>query len=125
MNDAAQPENTQEPDAQGQDGPGQDTIAAALDGLPDWRLRTDRLVASYRFRGAPPAVAFIGTVGAIAEEQGHHPDLDWRYNTVHLATTTHDAGGRVTEKDVALARAVSAAAHEAGATVATEGRPGT
>ena len=114
MNDAAHPQDAQEPDE----------LAAALAGLPDWRLRTDRLVASYRFRGAPPAVAFIGTVGALAEEQGHHPDLDWRYNTVHLATTTHDAGGRVTEKDLALARAVSAAAHDAGATVVTEGRQG-
>jgi 4a-hydroxytetrahydrobiopterin dehydratase len=119
MNDAAPRDTTQEPDAQGPEG-----LAEALAGLPDWRLHTDRLVASYRFRGAPPAVAFIGTVGALAEEQGHHPDLDWRYNTVHLATTTHDAGGRVTEKDLALARAVSAAAHDAGAKVVTEDRPG-
>ncbi|GER21820.1 hypothetical protein NCCP1664_03170 [Zafaria cholistanensis] len=119
MDDAAHPDGIHAVDPQGQDA-----LAAAVAGLPDWRLIGDRLVASYRFRGAPPAVAFIGTVGALAEELGHHPDLDWRYNTVHLASTTHDAGGRVTGKDLALARAVSEAAQAAGAKVVTGDRSG-
>jgi 4a-hydroxytetrahydrobiopterin dehydratase len=37
-------------------------------------------------------------VGELAENAGHHPDIDIRWNKVKLALTTHDAGG-LTDKD--------------------------
>ena len=41
----------------------------------------------------PDAVAFVVAVGFLAEAADHHPDIDIRWRTVHLALTTHDAGG--------------------------------
>jgi 4a-hydroxytetrahydrobiopterin dehydratase len=41
-------------------------------------------------------------VGDLAEEAGHHPDIDIRYNRVRLGLVTHDAGG-LTAKDFDLA----------------------
>ena len=38
----------------------------------------------------------------LAEEAGHHPDIDIRYNRVRLALISHDAGG-LTTKDFAVA----------------------
>jgi len=45
-------------------------------------------------------------IAALAEREQHHPDIDIRYNKVRLGLSTHDAGG-ITEKDLALARAIA------------------
>ena len=45
-------------------------------------------------------------VGLHAEEQGHHPEIRNVYNRVDLKLTTHDAGGRVTNRDIELARTI-------------------
>lgn len=60
-------------------------------------------------------------LGALAQDADHHPDVDWRYDPLFVALTSHDAGGKVTARDADMARAVSAAAQDAGA-VAQPGR---
>jgi 4a-hydroxytetrahydrobiopterin dehydratase len=90
-------------------------IGEALDGLPDWRYRQGGLVTVYKTPTASAALELIAAVGRLAEEQNHHPDLDWRYNRVFIRFTSHDAGAEVTERDAKAAGAVSAAASAAGA----------
>ena len=51
------------------------------------------------------ALAFVAYVGELAEAQGHHPDIDIRYNKVTLTLSTHEAGG-LSEKDFALAKLI-------------------
>lgn len=58
-------------------------------------------------------LALVNRVGAVAEEQGHHPDLDLRYGFVDVRLVSHDADG-VTERDLRLARDVTNLAAEAG-----------
>ena len=45
---------------------------------------------------------FVNGVADSAQEQGHHPDIDIRWNKVVLSTTTHDAGDVITSKDLEL-----------------------
>jgi 4a-hydroxytetrahydrobiopterin dehydratase len=59
----------------------------------------------------------VAGVGAAAEEANHHPDLDLRYPHLDIRLTTHDAGG-VTDRDVALARAISEMAANEGVVAA-------
>ncbi|MEO5780153.1 MAG: 4a-hydroxytetrahydrobiopterin dehydratase [Arthrobacter oryzae] len=92
-----------------------DQIDAALAGLPDWRYRLGGLVTVYKAPTSAAALELIAAVGRLAEEQGHHPDLDWRYNRVFLRYSSHDAGGQVTPRDVAAATAAGAAAAASGA----------
>jgi 4a-hydroxytetrahydrobiopterin dehydratase len=47
----------------------------------------------------------MGRVALLAEKAGHHPDWSNVYNRVSISLSTHDAGG-LTEKDIALARAI-------------------
>jgi 4a-hydroxytetrahydrobiopterin dehydratase len=90
-------------------------IDAALADLPDWRYRLGGLVTVFKTPTAAGALELIADVGRLAEEQNHHPDLDWRYNRVFIRFTSHDAGTEVTERDVAAAAAVSLAAAAASA----------
>lgn len=82
-----------------------DQIRQALDSLPGWQRDGDMIARTYTHPDFRVAMAFVGYVAEIAENQGHHPDIDVRYNEVRLAVTTHDAGG-LTEKDLELARTV-------------------
>lgn len=84
-------------------------VTAALAGLPGWERRGDEIEKTFELPTFPAAIAFVVAVGERAEAANHHPDLDIRWRRVRCALTTHDAGG-LTDKDVALAREIDAAA---------------
>ncbi|MCT9870077.1 4a-hydroxytetrahydrobiopterin dehydratase [Paenarthrobacter aurescens] len=97
-------------------------VDTALKELPDWRYQ-DGLVTVFKTPTAADALALIAAIGKIAERQNHHPDLEWRYNRVFLRYVSHDAGGKVTSRDLAAAASVSAAAEEIGASAQPERYP--
>ena len=70
--------------------------------LPDWRLAGETIERTLTFADFPAAMAFVNRVAEAAENAGHHPDIDIRWNKVKLALTSHDAGG-LTERDFNLA----------------------
>ncbi len=78
-------------------------------GLPaDWRHEGDALVLDRTLADFDAAMAFAVAVADIARQADHHPDiLVHRYNRVRLTVSTHSEGG-ITERDLALARAVDA-----------------
>lgn len=82
--------------------------AQALRNLPDWSYEEGEqaLVRMLTFPDFRQALAFVNRVGEAAEQAGHHPDIDIRYNRVRLALSTHDAGG-VTAKDFDVARQIN------------------
>lgn len=81
----------------------EDEIDDALADLPGWTHEDDKLKTSYEFSDFRAAISFIVRLSFYAEEMMHHPELENVYNTVDVALTTHDAGGKVTEMDVELA----------------------
>ena len=83
-------------------------LAAALARLTGWGRAGRAIEKTYRFADFRGALGFVNRVGELAEQAGHHPDIDIRYNTVTLALTTHDAGG-LSRKDFDLARAIDRA----------------
>lgn len=84
-------------------------IEVAMQSLPSpWKLNSQhKLEAEFRFRSFPEAFSFMTRVAFEAERMDHHPDWSNSYNRVRIELMTHDAGG-ITEKDLALARMVSA-----------------
>lgn len=83
-----------------------DEISAALADLPGWRYDDNRLKKSFRFKNFREAMSFIVRLGFEAEKAGHHPELFNVYATVDVALTTHDAGNKVSQRDVGLAQAI-------------------
>ena len=67
------------------------------------------LVRSFRFTDFAEAFAFLTRVAMHAEKHDHHPEFTSVWNRVDFRLTSHDSGG-VTERDVALAAAISALA---------------
>ena len=81
---------------------------ARLESVPGWRYDTGEIVREFRFHDFRAALAFVNQVGELAEQAGHHPDIDIRYNRVRMALVTHDAAG-LTEKDFDLAGKINQA----------------
>jgi 4a-hydroxytetrahydrobiopterin dehydratase len=83
-------------------------LAAALATTPTWYVEDGKLTTRRELPTFLEAIAFVQQVAEIAEELDHHPDIDIRWRTVALAVNTHDSGGAITARDVALARRVDA-----------------
>ena len=47
----------------------------------------------YRFKNFREALAFTNRVGELAEEIGHHPDIELAWGRVALTVFTHKIGG--------------------------------
>ncbi|GAA1495649.1 4a-hydroxytetrahydrobiopterin dehydratase [Paeniglutamicibacter kerguelensis] len=90
-------------------------IARALKSLPSWRRRGGALVCAWSFATSREAVDFLAIVAEAAEHLGHHPDVDWRWNTIFLTSTSHDVGGEITPRDIELATLLEFAAADSGA----------
>jgi 4a-hydroxytetrahydrobiopterin dehydratase len=80
-------------------------VETRLRSLPAWRIEAGELTRTFNHKDFRAALAFVNKVGDLAEQAGHHPDIDIRYNKVRLGLVTHDAGG-LTAKDFDLAASV-------------------
>ncbi|MFG3600141.1 4a-hydroxytetrahydrobiopterin dehydratase [Micromonospora chersina] len=96
---------------------GQQIADEQLDG---WTYLLGGLQTRIRTPSFAAGLSLVNAIGAEAERRDHHPDLDLRYTHVDVRLWSHDAGG-VTDRDVRLARAVSALAAEAGLSPAHSG----
>ena len=88
-----------------------------MDEVPaGWRLEAGgkALLRSFKFKDFSEAFAFLTRVALHAEKADHHPEFTNVWNRVDFRLTSHDAGG-VTERDVALAKAINALADQPGA----------
>lgn len=97
---------------------GNDVPVILIDGVEAFRHRVDpeafaavargwkiadnhHLEREFKFPDFAKALTFTNAVGAIAEEQQHHPDIFLSWGKVRVTTWTHDTGG-ITGKDYAL-----------------------
>lgn len=77
-----------------------------LKNLEGWTFSENKISKDFEFKNFKEALAFMIRVGFEAEAQVHHPEWVNVYNKVSISLSTHDAGGKVTEKDIKLARAI-------------------
>ena len=65
-------------------------------------VQEHHLTKTYLFKDFAQALAFVNRVGAVAEAEGHHPDIYLAWGRVRLDIWTHKANG-LTESDFILA----------------------
>ncbi|MBP77214.1 MAG: 4a-hydroxytetrahydrobiopterin dehydratase [Pseudomonadales bacterium] len=75
----------------------QEQILALLTALPDWELNCvegiHRIERVYPFADFASALAFANRVGALAEEEDHHPALLLEWGRVTTSWWSHSLGG--------------------------------
>jgi len=72
-------------------------IAELKPQIPDWKMATrdgeDRLERTYKFKDFAQALHFTDEVGALAEQQDHHPTLLTEYGKTTVTWWTHKIKG--------------------------------
>lgn len=80
-----------------------DEIEKALEDIKGWKVEGANLKKRFEYENFAESLAFVNKVGAIAEEQDHHPDIKFGWGYAEFYITTHDAGG-LTARDFKLAQ---------------------
>ena len=71
-----------------------------------WKEKQDKLVREFEFENFQEAFGFMARVALLAEKAEHHPTWQNEYNKVKIELSTHDEGGKITQKDRDLAEAI-------------------
>ena len=78
-------------------------LAALAAQVPQWQIVNEHhITRNFAFPDFRQALDFVNRVGAIAEEQGHHPDILLTWGRAEITTWTHKIDG-LTESDFILA----------------------
>jgi len=78
--------------------------------VPEWQVRNGHdLHRSFKFPDFAQALAFVNRIGAVAEQEQHHPDIRLGWGKVEVTTYTHSVGG-LSENDFILAARIDALA---------------
>ena len=76
--------------------------------LTEWKVVDEHhLSKAYEFPDFKTALAFVERIGALAEQEGHHPDILLRWGMVAVTIWTHKIDG-LTESDFILAAKIDA-----------------
>jgi len=76
--------------------------------LSGWRITGEgHLAKDYVFADFAGALAWVNRIGALAESQGHHPDLLLRWGRVGVELWAHEIDG-LSESDFILAAKIDA-----------------
>jgi len=63
--------------------------------IPLWQLASDAksITRHFSFPHFAAALAFVNMIGALAETEGHHPDVSFGWGYADIVLTTHAVGG--------------------------------
>jgi 4a-hydroxytetrahydrobiopterin dehydratase len=80
-----------------------------LEQVPGWTISDDgeKISREFQFKDFKESMAFVNKVAAIAESEGHHPDIHIFYNRVVIDLWTHAVNG-LSENDFIVAAKISA-----------------
>ncbi len=78
-------------------------LAALEKQVDGWKVVEEHhITKAFKFRNFREALKFVNSVGELAEEQGHHPDIFLAWAKVEITIWTHKING-LTESDFILA----------------------
>lgn len=90
-------------------------IKSRLVELPGWSMLPEHpaISKSFKFPDFNSGLQFVNSIGKLAEEENHHPDVTLSWGSVTVTFWTHSAKG-VTDLDFKLAAAVNKVKYEEG-----------
>jgi len=85
-----------------------DEIAIFASAVSGWEIVEDRLIRRrFKFADFKEAMIFVNKVAALAEGEGHHPDIKVSYDKVVIELWTHAVKG-LSENDFIVAVKINA-----------------
>jgi len=81
----------------------EEEIKNYLSQVNNWEfLETNKITKEFKFEDFIKAMEFVNKIAVIAEEEGHHPDIEIHYNKVNIILWTHFVKG-LSENDFIMA----------------------
>ena len=78
-------------------------IEAFMAHVPKWSAKNNHDISrQFIFKNFVGALAFVNKVGALAESEGHHPDIKFGWGYAEITLFTHSVDG-LSENDFILA----------------------
>jgi len=75
--------------------------------LAGWKHVRHKLVRTLEFQDFVQSLSFVNSLVAYFETIDHHPDVRIAFGEVTFELTRYDLGGRVTDRDVEVAKKIS------------------
>lgn len=82
-------------------------IEILLKKLTNWEYVSGEIVKQFTFKTYAQTIGFVNAVAWIAEQEGHHPDLEVGYNRCKVRYSTHAIKG-LSENDFICAAKIDA-----------------
>jgi len=81
-------------------------IETVLQRLPGWTQDGTSISKEYEFKDFIESLSFINRLVPFFELKDHHPDVHIFYNRVRFELSRYDVGGKVTDRDVEVAKKI-------------------
>jgi 4a-hydroxytetrahydrobiopterin dehydratase len=75
--------------------------------LSGWTLTHNKLTRTFEFQDFVESLSFVNGLVAYFETVDHHPDVHIAYGEVTFELTRYDVGGKVTDRDIEVAKKIS------------------
>lgn len=82
-------------------------LATIMPRLSGWQLANNKLTRTFEFQDFVQSLSFVNSLVAYFETIDHHPDVRIAYGEVTFELTRYDVGGKVTDRDVEVAKKIS------------------
>ena len=82
-------------------------LRAIMPRLAGWKLARNKLSRTLEFQDFVQSLSFVNSLVAYFEKVDHHPDVQIAYGEVTFELTRYDVGGKVTDRDVEVAKKIS------------------
>jgi len=78
-------------------------IKERLKEFPGWEFDGNKISKSFEFPSFNDVLALIVALTPFCNKIDHHPDIYWSYKDATFCLTRYSIGGKVTERDFAVA----------------------
>lgn len=84
-------------------------LKTILPRLTGWKRTGNKLTRTFEFQDFIHSLGFVNSLVVYFESVDHHPDVRIAYSEVTFELTRYDMGGKITDRDVEVAKKITAA----------------
>ena len=73
----------------------QERVNQYLSEIQQWNISENQqnISRTFKLKNYKKTVQFVNAIATIADQENHHPDITFGYNTCNVIYSTHSAGG--------------------------------